>query len=176
MNKDEFRDVAAIIVVTQGREWSDADYTVWYEVLKDLPYQPTRKAALALVADYTGFIKPAVLRERANAVMGELLDSTPQPLPPADNTLSPEQYVMWRRAWRDAVFSGADAQQANYAALESVGKGALANAQRTNRKTLATPRDAATELADAEREQQAAEAVVESEVLAEQARRHGGPS
>lgn len=118
MNGDQFRKVLAYLTKSQNKTFDEFDAAIWDDALGDLPYGPTMEGLKALNRTTEKFITPASVRIAAQAEMAALLARAgEEPKPPSG--LNTQEYLAYRRGWRDAVVSGSDPETAHAAAVEA---------------------------------------------------------
>lgn len=121
MNGDEFKQVVAYVAKSQHREFDANDQDIWWGALSDLPFGLVEAGLRTLVRESTDFLTPARVRAAAvGEATNRLAKAGAEPIPP--NGLTPQEYLSWRRRWRQEVFEGSSADEAALAAVEAANR------------------------------------------------------
>lgn len=119
----EIEQLISYLRVAQNREFDPEDIMVISDALGDLPGSMVLEATRLLVQESTDYITPAHIRARVKRLADARLSarSEPSTVPP---NLSTEEYLLYRRAWREQVILGQPEDVADRSALSAIGMAA----------------------------------------------------
>lgn len=104
MEPKQLLRVTAMVGIGSGRQFSDHDMEIWYDLIGDLDADLAYDAARELARTSDKYITPSDVRAQARAIAARRIARAGTPEAPPG--MEPQEYKEWLRRYRALVASG----------------------------------------------------------------------